>query len=138
MIKVTCGIIELNGKILICQRAAAMSLPNKWEFPGGKLEDNESEIECLEREIREELRIHVKAYRKLTHVVHDYGQFVIELIPYICKTNQENIVLAEHQAYKWIAPTDIVKYDLAPADIPVAKEYLEVCNKLDIHSPDKF
>lgn len=56
MINVTCAIIYFNDKILVTQRSEKMKLPLKWEFPGGKLEEDESEIDCIKREIREEIR----------------------------------------------------------------------------------
>ena len=49
-IKVTCAIISYKGKTLVTQRGKNMSLPLKWEFPGGKVEPNESEIDCVTRE----------------------------------------------------------------------------------------
>jgi HKD family nuclease len=55
MINVTCAIIHFNDKILVTQRSEKMKLPLKWEFPGGKLEEDESEIDCIKREIREEI-----------------------------------------------------------------------------------
>jgi 8-oxo-dGTP diphosphatase len=61
VINVTCAIIIHNSKILVAQRGKQMSLPLQWEFPGGKIEDNESEAACLSREIKEELSIDIKS-----------------------------------------------------------------------------
>ena len=58
-IQVTCAIIERDGLVLAAQRSAAMSLPHKWEFPGGKIHQGKSTSECLRRELLEELNIHV-------------------------------------------------------------------------------
>ena len=68
MLEVTCAIIVHENKILICQRSAAMKMPLKWEFPGGKVEDGESKEDCLRREIWEELRIHITINKVLTLV----------------------------------------------------------------------
>lgn len=57
IIQVTCGIILKDGKVLVAQRSEAMSLPLKWEFPGGKIVRGESEEDCLKRELLEELNI---------------------------------------------------------------------------------
>ncbi len=69
MLQVTCAIIEKNGKILCAQRSEKMNLPLKWEFPGGKIEENESLEACLKREIREELEIETGLYEKLINLV---------------------------------------------------------------------
>lgn len=72
MITVVCAIIIKDGKILITQRSEFMSLPLKWEFPGGKLEDYESPEECLRRELKEELNINIHVLEKLVENKHDY------------------------------------------------------------------
>jgi 8-oxo-dGTP diphosphatase len=58
--KVTAAVIFKNGKVLVAQRSPESSLPNKWEFPGGKMEENETPEDCLKREIQEELNIDIK------------------------------------------------------------------------------
>jgi 8-oxo-dGTP diphosphatase len=59
MINVTAAIIERDGKILIAKRSSTSSLPNKWEFPGGKVEAGETTEECLARELWEEFNVEV-------------------------------------------------------------------------------
>ena len=80
--RVTCAIIFLQNKILAVQRGKRMSMPMKWEFPGGKIEQGEAEIDCIKREIREELNIEIEVLERLTPSVFDYPTFTIELIPY--------------------------------------------------------
>jgi 8-oxo-dGTP diphosphatase len=65
-IKVTCAIILIGEKVLAVQRSETMSLPLKWEFPGGKIEPNESEKDCIKREIKEELDIEIGIIKRLT------------------------------------------------------------------------
>jgi 8-oxo-dGTP diphosphatase len=60
MLKVSCAIIESQGKVLAAQRGPGMNLPGKWEFPGGKVEAGESAEACIRREIREELNLEIE------------------------------------------------------------------------------
>ncbi len=87
MVNVTCAIIFLNDKVLVTQRSSKMKLPLKWEFPGGKLENNENEINCIKREIKEELNIEIEIIKKLSENIHDYGNIKINLIPFISKVH---------------------------------------------------
>ena len=82
---VVCAIIEKDGLFLIAQRPYGKSLGGKWEFPGGKIEINESEQEALRREIREELGVDRDIGIRLTPSTHDYPDFTVHLIPYLCR-----------------------------------------------------
>lgn len=72
MIDVTAAIIRRNGKVLIAKRSSTSSLPNKWEFPGGKIDDGETPEECLKRELQEEFDIIVDVGDYLTESVYQY------------------------------------------------------------------
>ena len=80
-IHVTCAIIEQHGFILAAQRSATMSLPLKWEFPGGKIDPGETAEECLQRELLEELELHVCLAKRLPNSTHHYPDFVIARSP---------------------------------------------------------
>ena len=71
-IEVSCAIIEAEGLVLVAQRSESMSMPLKWEFPGGKVHAGESPEECLHRELKEELSITVEVVRNLPSASHDY------------------------------------------------------------------
>ena len=75
--------ILFDDKILVTQRSEEMKLPLKWEFPGGKLEENESEIDCIKREIKEEINIEIDIVKQLSDSFYDYGSFQIKLIPFV-------------------------------------------------------
>lgn len=126
MLHVTCALIEHQGKILICQRSSAMKLPLKWEFPGGKIEPNESKEECLVREISEELGIQISLERALTPVPHTYPDFSITLYPFISKLIEGTPLPKEHAQIKWVKKEDLEAFDWAAADIPIVKEYLQL------------
>ena len=86
-VKVTCAIIEKAGKVLLAQRGPPMDLPNKWEFPGGKVRQGESPSVCLVREIKEELGIDITVKKALPPHRHSYDHISIELLPFICSVS---------------------------------------------------
>lgn len=126
MQKVTCAIIEKGERILTAKRSSSMHPPLKWEFPGGKLKDNESEEECILREIKEELNLKIEIIERLDSSNFDYGIKKIELIPFRCKYLSGEIILHEHAEALWIHPKEVLNYDLAEADIPILKNYLNL------------
>ena len=126
MINVTCAIVLRYDKILATQRSEKMKLPLKWEFPGGKLEPQESEIDCIKREIKEELNIEISILRKLSESIHDYGDVKIKLIPFVAKYNSGDILLTQHKDYKWMEKQDLLTLDLAEADLPIVREFLAI------------
>jgi 8-oxo-dGTP diphosphatase len=126
MIDVTCAIIRNEEKkILIVQRGENTDHPFKWEFPGGKVTQGESEEDCIIREIREELSMEIVICRRLQPFEYDYGHKQIRLIPFVCDTLDELPLLAEHMDYRWIDMNDLLSADYSEADVPVAREYYE-------------
>ncbi len=125
-ITVICAIIIKDNKILVTQRSSKMSLPLKWEFPGGKLELGENEIECIIREIKEELNIEIQVQRKLMPNIHLYESFAINLIPYIANYESGKIYLTEHAAYKFLDKKDLLNLGWADADLPIVNELLNL------------
>jgi 8-oxo-dGTP diphosphatase len=122
-IHVACAIIERGGKVLCTQRSESMSLPLKWEFPGGKINVGESPEECLKRELLEELGIEATIGAPLTVSTYHYPTFSVTLYPFICKMVSGEIVLHEHAAMVWLSPEELQSLDWAEADGPVIKEY---------------
>ena len=125
MIEVSCAII-INpfDQVLVTQRSINMLLPLKWEFPGGKIEDNETAEECLIREIKEELNIDIKITGSLSPNDHQYPDKLIRLIPFICRLKGGEIILKEHADYKWLDVKDLLDLEWAEADVPVVEQYL--------------
>ena len=125
-IHVACAILERGGLVLAAQRSAAMSLPLKWEFPGGKIEPGESMTECLQRELFEELGVCVDVGKSLPPVTHHYPTFTVTLYPFVCAIRcGEIITLHEHAAMTWLPPQELLTLDWAEADLPVIQSYLE-------------
>ncbi len=129
MIRVTCAIIRNEeSEVLIVQRGEKTDHPFKWEFPGGKQNRDETEEECIIREIKEELSIDIVICCRMQDVDYDYGKKHILLIPFICDTLDEMPFLSEHIAYKWITPAGLKEIDFSGADIIVAENYLKYVN----------
>jgi 8-oxo-dGTP diphosphatase len=127
MISVTCAVIRNeDDEVLVVQRGEATDHPFKWEFPGGKLADNETEEECIIREVTEELSMEIVICGRLPEVEHDYGRKQIRLIPFICDTLSELPFLSEHLAFRWLVAAELMTVDFSEADISVAKSYMEL------------
>lgn len=129
MINVVCAIIINDNKILICQRSKKMKLPLQWEFPGGKVENDENEKDGLKREIMEELNLQIDVKHRLTNVIHHYPDFSINLIPFICKIINGKPIPIEHKAIKWAEWNELKSYDWAAADVPIVDELLNLRTK---------
>jgi len=128
-IHVACAIIELGGKVLCTQRSEAMSLPLKWEFPGGKINDGESPEECLKRELHEELGIEASVCHACPTTTHHYPSFSVTLYPFICQIISGEITLHEHSAMVWLPIEELNYLDWAEADWPVIRKFQERVDK---------
>ena len=126
LINVTCAIILMGEKTLVVQRNENMLLPLKWEFPGGKIEKEESEEDCILREIKEELNINIELISRSTPSNFDYPNFSIQLIPFTAKYLDGNIKLSDHKQYQLLKKDELKDLDWAKADIPILNEYLEL------------
>ncbi|WP_159732735.1 (deoxy)nucleoside triphosphate pyrophosphohydrolase [Sphingobacterium sp. 18053] len=125
LIKVVCGIIFKDDLVLICRRKPEKSLGGYWEFPGGKVEDGESNEESLLRELIEELNLKVKIKQHFFDTLHQYDNGAIELISFICETENIASESTDHDQLEWVKISDLLNWKLAPADIPIAKELIE-------------
>jgi 8-oxo-dGTP diphosphatase len=124
MINVTCAIIIKDNKIVVTQRSEKMKMPLKWEFPGGKLESGETVVECIKREIKEELNIEIVILKELQNRIFDYGDFKINLIPFVAYYTCGEIKLTEHKQFKLLKLSELLDLDWAEADLPIVKELL--------------
>jgi 8-oxo-dGTP diphosphatase len=125
MIDVTCAIIIKENRILVTQRSEKMSLPLKWEFPGGKIEENENAENCILREIKEELNLEIEIIARLESKQFNYPTISINLIPFISKYLSGELKLAEHSDFKWLTKEELISLNWAPADISVLQEFLK-------------
>ena len=120
-IKVVAALIEKNGKYLIARRSTGdENVEGKWEFPGGKVEPNEEEMTAIEREIREEFELEVKAIRFLVNNEHQYPGRIVDLRLYECKYISGEFKLHDHYEYQFVSKDELLDYELCPADINLA------------------
>jgi len=115
-------LINHDNKLLLAQRPAKKTWSGWWEFPGGKIEGSESDIEALKREIKEELGIKIFNLSYFTENLHKYEKYTICLKAYLCETNSDPKKLIDHDSYKWCNILEIKEKELAPADIPILKK----------------
>ena len=123
MLKVVAALIIKDGKMLIAKRSTGnKDVIGKWEFPGGKVEENETEKHAIEREIKEEFDILVRAEKFITNVISKDKKSEIDLKLYLCKYIDGKIKLNDHSDYKWVDKDEIFDYDLADLDVELVKK----------------
>lgn len=122
MIKVVAALILKNDKVLIAKRLTGdPNVLGKWEFPGGKVETYENELHAIEREIEEEFELKIKAKEFLFNNIYEYPKKTVDLRLYNCDYISGDFNLHDHSEYEWVNKKELLKYDLAPADIPLAE-----------------
>lgn len=129
MITVTAAIIIDKGHVLIARRSPGQKLSGYWEFPGGKLEDNESLVECLYREILEELDVESEVGEVLAESEHHYEHGSFLLIGIYTKLRSKQITLTVHDRAEWVPIANLLQYRLAPADVQLAIKIQEASNE---------
>lgn len=123
-IEVVCALIQReDGKIFCCKRGPGRALANKWEFPGGKIEQNETKEEALTREIKEELKSDIEVIKFIGVSNHKYldleKPFSITMYAYLCKQLKGNLELTEHIDSCYASVEEMKLMDFADADIPL-------------------
>ena len=116
MIEVVAGIIYKNNKFLIAQRNFKKAQGGLWEFPGGKVEKNESYENALIREIKEELNADIEVNGYIGEIIYNYPEKDIKLIFYKAKLLSEKVELLEHESFRWITKDEKDKFEFAGAD----------------------
>ncbi|MFT4253552.1 MAG: 8-oxo-dGTP diphosphatase MutT [Caulobacter sp.] len=115
------ALIDVDGRVLICQRPEGKSLAGLWEFPGGKVEKGETPEECLIRELHEELGITVAqaCLAPFVFASHTYEKFHLLMPLYLLRRWEGLVTAREHKAMAWVKPDKLGDYDMPPADIPL-------------------
>lgn len=117
-IEVVGAVIESDGTILCTQRGPQGQLAGLWEFPGGKVEPDETPAEALAREISEELGCDIAVGDQIMTTRHEYDFAVVTLTTYWCGLIGGTPMLTEHAAMTWLHPVDLRSLAWAPADLP--------------------
>lgn len=127
--EVTAAILIEGEEILCMQRNKGKFdyISYKFEFPGGKLEPNETLEQALSRELTEELDIKllVTPDQFFMSVRHQYPDFSITLHSYLCPINNRTFTRKEHLSHIWLPPSKLYTLDWAPADLPIVKKLME-------------
>jgi 8-oxo-dGTP diphosphatase len=115
------ALVDVDGRVLICQRPEGKHLARLWEFPGGKLEPGETPESCLIRELNEELGIEVNAtcLAPFVFASQDYGDVHLLMPLFLCRRWEGFLQRREHQALAWVEPMKLADYPMPPADAPL-------------------
>lgn len=125
-IKVVGAVIENDSEEILCAlRSPSMSLPNQWEFPGGKVEEKEDCIAAIRREITEELKCTIHSSEIFLETTHDYGDFLIHLITIKCKLISGQPIATEHSKIIWLKRENLASLNWAPADQPTVHKLIK-------------
>lgn len=124
-ILVAAGVLEREGRILATRRKRGSHLEGHWEFPGGKIEPDESPEECLVRELAEEIGVRVRPRKILEVVFHRYPEKSVLLLFYRCDLLEGEPRAIECDEVRWVALEDLPSLDWAPADIPFVETLAE-------------
>jgi 8-oxo-dGTP diphosphatase len=123
MKRVVAGLIVKDGKLLVCQRTRHQTMPLKWEFPGGKIEEGEQPRDALRRELEEELGILATVGDEVRRIQHTYPNGgMVELRFYIVREHQREIENRIFRDIQWAEPKDLPKYDFLEADLTLVRD----------------
>ena len=116
-----CALVDVDGRVLMCQRPQGKSLAGLWEFPGGKLEAGETPETCLIRELKEELDIEVASacLAPFVFASHGYEAFHLLMPLYLCRRWEGTPRAVEHPQIRWIRPAQMSELPMPPADEPL-------------------
>ncbi len=120
-VPVAAAVMVRGTTVFLARRAPGRRQAGCWEFPGGKVEPGETLQECLERELREELGLMVRAGRVIGENEHGYDHGTVRLIAVETRILSGRPALSVHDRAEWVPADRLTTYPLAPADVPIAR-----------------
>ncbi len=115
-IRVVAAVLEQDGRYLITQRRTSAVLPLMWEFPGGRVEDGETDVHALKREVRHRLGAEIEVGKLISFVSHPYEHYVVDLFLYECTLASDALEAKNVNAFKWVTSTEFDQFPFTPAD----------------------
>ena len=123
MKQVVAALVVKDGLILVCQRTRHQTMPLKWEFPGGKIEEGEQPRAALHRELEEELGIDAEIGEEVARIRHEYpGGGAVELRFYAVRKYRGEIENRIFRDLQWSPRKNLLSYDFLEADLELVKE----------------
>ena len=122
--KVSAAVVIKNQKVLLTRRSPNDNLAGYWEFPGGKVESNETPQQCLKRELEEELGINSIPGDILCESVYEYDHGEFKIIAILTDLANEDFDLKIHDKLEWVDIRELLNYELLQADIPIAEKII--------------
>lgn len=121
LLVVACALVDADRRVLIAQRPEGKAMAGLWEFPGGKVEADETPEAAIIRELEEELGISTKTacLAPLSFASHNYESFHLLMPLFVCRKWQGTPVAREHAALRWVRPQALRDYPMPPADEPL-------------------
>jgi 8-oxo-dGTP diphosphatase len=114
--RVVAAVISRDGRYLITQRRAQATLPLLWEFPGGRVEEGESDAQALTREVKERLGVEVQVGREVRRVVHPYATYTVELHVYEGALQSDHLQPLRVNDFRWVLPSELDQFKFPGAD----------------------
>jgi 8-oxo-dGTP diphosphatase len=119
VVEVAAGLIFHQGRYLIAKRPTGVHLAGHWEFPGGKREQGETLAQCLQRELFEELNIHIDVPVPFRTIRHEYPEKTVELHFFRCTIEEGRATALDCAEIRWVHPSEMSQYQFPPADRPI-------------------
>ncbi len=116
IIRVVAAVVQSGGRYLITRRRASAVMPLLWEFPGGRVETNESDAEALQREVRHRLGVEVRVNSLIGFVTHEYERYEVALHLYDCELKDGVPQAVNVSDFAWVASSEFERYLFTPAD----------------------
>jgi 8-oxo-dGTP diphosphatase len=123
MKRVVAALIAQSGKLLVCQRTRHQTMPLKWEFPGGKIEEGEQPRDALRRELEEELGIRATIGDEVARIRHEYPNGgMVELRFFLVREYAGEIENRIFREIQWAEPKKLPSFDFLEADLTLVKD----------------